>query len=102
MPPPDTVNCPVTDVGALRLIEVVGSNINSPAIVLIVFPANTKLPLVMPVGFTVVVCVPSVKLIPVKLLTSNAGPVKLTAPVSKFTSNNLPTLKCPFWSTELK
>ena len=78
-----------------------GSNVIPPVVDPIVFPLIVILPVEICVGLTIVVLVPSVNVIPVKLVTSKFGVVKLTAPVLKFTENKSPTLKFPAWSTLL-
>ena len=89
---PVTSKFPVILVSALTLTveDPLGSIIMFPVAVLIVFPASTRLPVLTVVGLTIVVLEPSVKLIPVKLVTSNAGAWNDTLPVSKSTVNKSP------------
>ena len=91
---PPTVKFPETVVSEFKLIssDPLGSNVILPVVLLKVLPERTKLPVCTLVGLMIVTLLPSVNVIPVKLVTSNVGPVKLTAPVSKFTLNKSPTL----------
>ena len=91
---PPTSRFPATTVFAFKFkfSDPLGSIVIPPVVLLKVFPAKTKLPVLTVVGFITVTLVPSVNVIPVKLVTSKVGAAKLTAPVSKFTVNKSPTL----------